>query len=591
MRSAATQAGVWSPGPGTPVFPRDRLRPDAAAAAAPRFGDDTWNLWHIDHRETGGPGSVNWRSIPSPFRSACKRAFWFFLNVDTPSIVHDRGAGSSRLRVKPNTQRTRFVYLREFASWLDQRDVGCLGEVTDADLIDYAVHLTQQHLQPVTHQQKLWTVTLLWAYGDHLPAGDRIPTPPWFPKIGDYVRPASCQGENSTAPIHPATMSPLLVWALRFVTDYADDILAGFDEAHRLYTGIPLSPTPDGQRRLRRYAEQLAATGRGWPRDSYSKDRPWISSTFIAGTVGVSHHDVETFLRWHRHDLPIGEPAHLDVPVRGLLAGQRWVPALCWDEATILARHLQTACLIVIAYLTGMRAEEVLHLESGCHRVEPIEGSTAVRHLIRGRHFKSAVDPDGNALPRGEYRSDPWVTIPPVGAAVAVAERLSIDGVLFPARRFNNPRSPLPAPRRPQLGRCLAPAVARDQIERFIHYANHLANVHHRPAERIPPDPAGPITLRRFRRTLAWFIHRLPRGQVALGVQYGHLAAVTGDGYAARAAAGLHNVLDVEEALALADTLTVAADRLTAGETVSGPAASATRRLCRRSSTATRVST
>ena len=260
--------------------------------------------------------------------------------------------------------------------------------------------------------------------------------------------------------------------------------------------------------------------------------------------------------------------------MRGLLDGQPWVPALCWDEATTLARHLQTACLIVIAYLTGMRAEEVLHLECGCHRVEPIEGSTAVRHLIRGRHFKSALDADGNALPRGEYRADPWVTIPPVGAAVAVAERLSVDGVLFPARRFNNPRSPLPAPRRPQAGRCLTPAAARDQIERFIHYANHLADTHHRPAERIPPDPAGPITLRRFRRTLAWFIHRLPRGQVALGVQYGHLAAVTGDGYAARAAAGLHNVLDVEEALALADTLTAAADRLAAGEAVSGPAAS-----------------
>jgi len=52
--------------------------------------------------------------------------------------------------------------------------------------------------------------------------------------------------------------------------------------------------------------------------------------------------------------------------------------------------------------------------------------------------------------------------------------------------------------------------VARDQIERFIRYANHLADVHHCPAERIPPEPAGPITLRRFRRTLAWFIHRLP---------------------------------------------------------------------------------
>lgn len=45
------------------------------------------------------------------------------------------------------------------------------------------------------------------------------------------------------------------------------------------------------------------------------------------------------------------------------------------------------------------------------------------------------------------------------------------------------------------------------------------------------------------------------------------------------------------EALALADTLTAAAGRLTAGETVSGPAASRNQAAAQRSSTAAQVST
>ena len=33
-------------------------------------------------------------------------------------------------------------------------------------------------------------------------------------------------GENSIEPITPETMGPLLIWALRVVDDFADDILA-----------------------------------------------------------------------------------------------------------------------------------------------------------------------------------------------------------------------------------------------------------------------------------------------------------------------------------------------------------------------------
>ena len=79
--------------------------------------------------------------------------------------------------------------------------------------------------------------------------------------------------------------------------------------------------------------------------------------------------------------------------------------------------------------------------------------------------------------------------------------------------------------------------------------------------------------MRRFRRTLAWFIYRLPAGRISLGIQYGHLEPHTTDGYGSRISAGLRGVFPMEEALARADRLSDAADRLDAGEQVSGPAA------------------
>lgn len=89
----------------------------------------------------------------------------------------------------------------------------------------------------------------------------------------------------------------------------------------------------------------------------------------------------------------------------------------------------------------------------------------------------------------------------------------------------------------------------------------------------IPDDPEGPISMRRLRRTLAWFIYRRPRGRVALGIQYGHLHAATTDGYGTRVSAGLRDLFPMEEALALSDTLSDAAQQLQSQPTVSGPAA------------------
>jgi hypothetical protein len=117
----------------------------------------------------------------------------------------------------------------------------------------------------------------------------------------------------------------------------------------------------------------------------------------------------------------------------------------------------------------------------------------------------------------------------------------------------------------------------RDRIEDFVAWANHEAHVHHLPDQVIPEDPHGAIGMARFRRTLAWHIARRPGGLIALAIQYGHMRTVldarTSSAYGSRSRSGVHSVLDIETALAAADTAAHLRDRLADGEKISGPAA------------------
>jgi hypothetical protein len=138
--------------------------------------------------------------------------------------------------------------------------------------------------------------------------------------------------------------------------------------------------------------------------------------------------------------------------------------------------------------------------------------------------------------------------------------------LLFPAVAFSPQRSTSPH-------RAATPRMVRDRITDFIKWCNQQAERLERAHESIPEDSEGQVTERRFRRTLAWFVYRKPGGRIALGVQYGHLRGHTTDGYGSRVSSGLRDVFPMEEALAAAEFLQGAYDRLEAGEAVTGPAA------------------
>ena len=193
------------------------------------------------------------------------------------------------------------------------------------------------------------------------------------------------------------------------------------------------------------------------------------------------------------------------------------------------------------------------------------------RHLIRSRHYKNVTDADGNHVSAGEDREVPWVAIGPVVRAIRVLERIVPAGELLLSATCHNF-----AFGRRYTG-ALKNKALNERIEDFTAWANREATRHEAPDQLIPSDPGGAIIMTRFRRTLAWHIARRPGGLIALAIQYGHMRTIldarTSSGYASRSRHGIHGVLDIETALAAADTAARLEDRLAAGEQISGPAA------------------
>ncbi|MDT0543653.1 hypothetical protein [Streptomyces lonegramiae] len=208
--------------------------------------------------------------------------------------------------------------------------------------------------------------------------------------------------------------------------------------------------------------------------------------------------------------------------------GQPWHDgAIDYSDAGFLARHLSTACFIVISYLSGMRAGEVLSLERGC--VERDHAHDLV--LLRGRHWKGVRDAAGDKMPEGEIRADPWVVTEAVATAVAVLERLHTSTWLFPATLFTDGRDGATI-LRSRVGGSRSEIRINHDIAEFLAWVETYCTEHGR-SDHIPPDPVHPVIYSaRLRRTLAWFIVRRPRGLVAAAIQYGHLRVQMTLGYA-----------------------------------------------------------
>jgi hypothetical protein len=229
-----------------------------------------------------------------------------------------------------------------------------------------------------------------------------------------------------------------------------------------------------------------------------------------------------------------------------------------------LGRLLSTACFVVVAYLSGARPGEVLNLERGC--VEHDE--TADLWLMHGIAYKNAVDDEGNKIPEGQKRQEPWVVVEIVARAIGLLERLHHNKLLFPSliepyRRKKNKR---------RVGNARLDKTIIKDLAKFVLWVNTQSHQRGH-AENIPADPRGPLTATRFRRTLAWFIRRRPRGLVAASIQYGHVHTRLIQGYAGTYASGFPDEYAFEDWLFRIEGVAEGERALAAGERVSGPAA------------------
>ena len=561
---------TWHVRPEDPFATTDRLPEDTDPDQVSRFGDQRWNYTVLSRRRTEGSKTVNWAAFPETLRESFRRAGWALVNLPTPAALLHRAATARVEWPAPGTMAQVFLGWRRFAGWLADHSVTSLNEVDHDLLADYAAHVGRRSCSSAVAQDDLNAVTLLWGFAPHLPTMDRIPMPPWENEgVKHYLATDTTPNENTTPAIHPAVMSPLLIWSLRFL-DFADDIIAAWHEHQRILTRIQEHPNPDATAALRAFLDTWIAEHGELP-GGIARGRVGVAAQYLAGLFETSERHVKHEARKYRsNNVPVGLDAPLATPVNGVIHGRQWMPHIHFHETSLLMTRLATAAMIVILYLSGVRPGEALELQVGCCPDPIDDGTGSIRYQLHGLFFKGARNRDGTPARGGVPREVPWTVVPPVADAVRVLERIVDGPMLFPT----NPPWLTGICDRRRTGDAMTTSAANTRIASFIVWVNDYTARHGLDAERIPHDPDGDVVVMRFRRTIAWHIGRLPGGRIALALQYGHLrTSVVGEGYSGRARQGLRRVLDIETARAMADYLDTVADNLQNGQGVSGPAA------------------
>jgi hypothetical protein len=540
-----------------------------------RYEAAIWPLAALTENPSTKKEAIHWDTCPAAFRGELRLIAWTMINGELrPSFLAER-ATRMRSRLSLNGLADTIRRWFHLAEWLSFRGIQSLGSCDTSVLHEYGLGNRDKDHGRTAAYATLAAVTRLWAFDELSASPAGIGRPPWDELgVDDYLPAAtsSSGGENTTEPLAVETMGPLLVWAMRMVDDFADDILAAWAEARRLTAAALSNPaTPAGKAALHAYLDPLI-TGNAPLPSTARKGRVSFARHYVGGMTGASQWQIQRFSQ--QNDLIAVTarqpgPCPLNVAVTGQIAGVPWRDALDFDEAAGLMRHLGTAAFVVCSYLTGLRPGEVLGLRTGCcPDPEPDQHGTIGRHLIRGNEYKNSIDENGNHRSAGTERDVPWVAITPVVNAIRVLERMVPDGCLL----FDHVAHDL-LRKRSGTG-SLKPSAVSARIEDFIAWANAEATARGLSDQLIPPDPHGLVGTARFRRSLAWHIARRPKGLVALAIQYGHLrSALVSDGYASRSRGGIHELIDVETVLATADTVADLKDGMQAGEGISGPAA------------------
>jgi hypothetical protein len=570
--------GTEWPGPDTLVLLRRALRPGTDAARLSRFSDDRWSLDPAVFEDHAKARSLNFALVPQALRLEAKHYVWQLLNHHQPRAM-PRAAAT---RPAVSTILASFPHFKAFATWLSGRGVVSFGQVTLELLDGYLRDLADEGPDLEQAYRRLAEVRRLWAYRAVLPPGMRLPAPPpWAGKTpatcsaASAATPKPAHGGSGSGPFNccscgpsgsPRT-SPTTSW-LPTPSTWTCTGRTRRTAAAPAPARLPPTAPASSPRRVTAYLQDLRDRGEPLPgkRDeSGTRVIDWRHLSRIMGCNSMERTSTGRMIS--ESGLPVSDDTPLDAPVTARIDGQPWLAGrIGYHQAPELARLLSTACFAVIAYLSGARAGEVLNLRRGC--VEPDDVNDL--WLMRRLHYKGVKDKDGSKLPEGEIRRDPWVVIETVARAISVLERLHPHQLLFPTRI--EPYHLLSGRTHKRSGNARTDGSITEDLAAFTAWVNGNCRRLGR-ADAIPDDEHGSLHSSRFRRTLAWFIRRRPRGLVAASIQYGHLHTRLLQGYAGSYESGFPDDYAFEDWLFRLEKLAEDQQALQSGEPVSGPAA------------------
>ena len=529
------------------------LRPGVVLADTARFGDDTWALTPALHQVQERSLGLEFTTIPARFRAVCKELFYTMLTLDLPAGVEPCHIVSIR---------SYFSRVKEFLTWAEANTITTLDALSGQDLADYGRYVAAQRWPESTLEQKRRAPRLFWLYRDRL-VTDRLPTDPAIVLGEPYVYSRrTSSGENTTSRIPETVLAPLLVWALRWVEDFAGDVIDAHTAWQDLHTVTDPDPEQAGRLTTRRASPRLAyvldeyrrqhrklpgqATAdpfAAWHASHGPHTAQAVNLTYLALQTGCTQTTLyrepcQHLIRQAIDELGIADDTRLPVTIRGTIGDRPWLPAIGPADVAPLTRTLLTACYIVISYLSGMRDSEVKHLQRGCVSLWRDETGRPVRRKVTTLAFKGEHEVTGVEAT--------WIVNASVARAIDVLEQLqpSTQPLLFaapPLSRGYTVDKPNPVKTSNSTNRDLAA---------FVNWINTYCAQHHRD-DTIPDVNGQPWRLltRQFRRTLAWFIARQPGGTIAGAIQYRHLSVQLFEGYAGTSTSGFRHEVEAEQAI------------------------------------------
>lgn len=544
------------------------VRIGTPASRMSRYADEVWHIQPAHRDAHAAITAVRWPTFPDALRQHF-RAF-FLAALDHPVPVEPNGRQSPNQQASIGTFPYWIIDMRVIARWLSDQGVENLSDVGNHDLDAFRTYVLRLDRTDSRKADLIGAVRTLWLFRDHLPADARLGCDfPWPGQTANEVVGATVRKrrENKTPRISDATMEALLAWVLVMIEQIGPDIRDAWREYQQLQAREHPSQTKymgTTQQRFLAYIEHCTENDIALP-GQVGEHGLELAGSHVLRLVGVRKDLRSGLTPGHKRlfalsGLPISPVAGVG-EITGRVNGKPWRPTpIDVGELPTMVRLLSAALFTAICYLSGMRPGEVLNLRRGCRSHDDETGELQVTGH-RGKGFDRAPDSPDLTEPLR-----PWVVVDAVHAAITLAESLHDLPLLFPSSLVSAHHE------RPSSVNARKGMAMNDDIQDLISWINSEFR-RADGADAIPADSAGRINATRFRRTLARFIVRRPRGLIAAALQYGHVDTKVTLSYAGNEDPSWLQDVAVEKLELIIDQIEEDTRLLEDGEHVSGPSA------------------